>query len=412
MIFSMFSCEKKQPQVVLPVISTMAISGISASTAISGGDITDDGGAAIISKGVCWNTTVDPTIEDSKTTEIGNSLFFTDIITQLSPTTLYYARAYATNSAGTGYGKSIAFTTLGDIPLVTQVAVNPLINTATLNVSVNPNYLSTTVTIEWGSTISYGNTTTLPQIPVSDSTSVNVSADLSGLTPSTTYHYRIRATNELGTKTTNDFIFTTYVVSDIDSNFYHSVTIGTQTWMTENLKTTRYSNGDIIGTTSSPRLNIAGEDTPKYQWAYDGDEANVPIYGRLYTWYAITDSRNVCPTGWHVPSDDEWTTLTTCLGGEAVAGDKLKETGTVHWASTDTQTNNESGFTALPGGFRNGYESKFFGIWYYSYWWSSTSLVTGTVSSSWDRDISNSGMNIQRVCCPKMSGLSIRCIKD
>lgn len=104
---SIFSCEKKQHQVVPPVITTMAISMISATTAISGGEITDEGGTAIISKGVCWNTTADPTIENSKTTEIGNSLFFTNIITQLSPNTLYFARAYATNSAGTGYGKSI-----------------------------------------------------------------------------------------------------------------------------------------------------------------------------------------------------------------------------------------------------------------------------------------------------------------
>lgn len=411
-IISIFSCEKKQPQVVPPVITTMAISMISATTAISGGEITDEGGTAIISKGVCWNTTADPTIENSKTTEIGNSLFFTNIITQLSPNTLYFARAYATNSAGTGYGKSIAFTTLGDIPLVTQVDVNLLINTAIINVSVNPSYLSTTVIIEWGPTTSYGNTTNPAQIPVTENTSVNVSVDLSGLTPGTTYHFRTKITNELGTITGNDLIFTTYAVSDIDSNFYHAVSIGTQTWMSENLKTTRYNNGDIIGTTSSPRSSISGESTPKYQWAYDGNETNVSIYGRLYTWYAITDSRNVCLTGWHVPTDDEWTTLTTYLGGESVAGGKLKETGTVHWFSTDTEATNESGFTALPGGCRNSYESSFFGIWYYSFWWSSTSLVSGSLSSSWNRDISNGGINIQRVSWPKMSGFSVRCVKN
>jgi uncharacterized protein (TIGR02145 family) len=411
-IILIFSCEKKQPQPVPPVISTMAISMISASTALSGGVITDEGGTTIISRGICWNTTVDPTIENSKTTESGNTLFFTNVLTQLLPSTLYYVRAYATNSAGTGYGKSMAFTTLGSIPSVTQVDVNQLINTATLTVSVYPNYLPTTVIIEWGTTIKYENTTTPMQIPVTGNTSVNVSVDLSDLTPGTTYHVRIKATNELGTKTGNDVIFTTYVVSDIDSNFYHAVTIGTQTWMSENLKTTKYNNGDIIGTTSSPRSSIAAESNPKYQWAYDGIETNVAIYGRLYTWYAVTDDRNVCPTGWHVPTDDEWTILTTYLGGENVAGGKLKETGTVHWFSTDAETTNETGFTALPGGCRISNDSAFYGIWFDGYWWSSTSLVTGSVISSWDRDIANGSMKIQRAGWPKMSGLSVRCVKD
>ena len=99
-----------------------------------------------------------------------------------------------------------------------------------------------------------------------------------------------------------------YSLQDIDGNVYdNTVTIGTQIWMTENLRTTRYSNGDSIGTTT---LDISGESTPKYQWAYDGNESNVATYGRLYTWYAVTDSRNVCPVGWHVPSDAEWTEWT------------------------------------------------------------------------------------------------------
>src|SRR5688500_14669040 len=117
-------------------------------------------------------------------------------------------------------------------------------------------------------------------------------------------------------------------VTDIEGNVYHTVTIGTQVWMAENLKTTKYRNGDLIGTTIPATLDISSESAPKYQWAYNGEESIVATYGRLYTWYAVTDSRNVCPTGWHVPSDAEWTTLTTYLGGESVAGDKLKENGT------------------------------------------------------------------------------------
>ena len=108
-------------------------------------------------------------------------------------------------------------------------------------------------------------------------------------------------------------------VKDIDGNIYRTITIGTQVWMAENLKTTRYRNGDLIGTTTPATLVIEGESAPKYQWAYDGNESNVATYGRLYTWYVATDSRNVCPIGWHVPTDAEWTVLTefTALPGGA-----------------------------------------------------------------------------------------------
>src|SRR5664279_2839934 len=120
------------------------------------------------------------------------------------------------------------------------------------------------------------------------------------------------------------------LIENIDGNVYTSVNIGTQVWMVGNLKTTKYSNGELIGTTTPATLDISLETTPKYQWAYDGNESDVSIYGRLYTWYAVTDSRNICPTGWHVPTDAEWTTLNTYLGDDSVAGGKLKETGITH----------------------------------------------------------------------------------
>ena len=117
--------------------------------------------------------------------------------------------------------------------------------------------------------------------------------------------------------------------------------------MAANLKTTRYLNSDLIGTTALATKDISVENEPKYQWAYAGDESNVSTFGRLYTWHAITDSRKVCLTGWHVPTDSEWTTLTTYLGGESVTGGKLKETGTFHWSSPNSGATNDSVFTAL-----------------------------------------------------------------
>ena len=197
-------------------------------------------------------------------------------------------------------------------------------------------------------------------------------------------------------------------VTDIDGNLYHTVTIGTQTWMKENLKTTKYRNGDLIGTTTPASLNIIDESTPKYQWAYDGNISNVATYGRLYTWYAVTDSRNVCPVGWHVPSDAEWTELTDYLGGEDVASGKLKETGTTHWSDPNEGATNETGFTALPGGFRfdNG---SFDVIGGYGYWWSATE---SDAASGWYRLMNCGNAYVFRSNYLKVVGVSVRCIRN
>jgi uncharacterized protein (TIGR02145 family) len=199
-------------------------------------------------------------------------------------------------------------------------------------------------------------------------------------------------------------------VIDIDGNIYHIVTIGTQVWMIENLKTTKYRNGDLIGTTTPSTLDISSESTPKYQWAYNGEESNVAAYGRLYTWYAAIDSRNVCPTGWHMPTDADWTTLTTYLGGESGAGAKLKETGTAHWQSPNTEATNVSGFTAVPGGFRSADGLIVFNsLGDYVYWWSSSEL---NADAAWIRFLYYTNSDAGRIGAGKGNGISVRCLKD
>jgi len=240
--------------------------------------------------------------------------------------------------------------------------------------------------------------------------SENYIINLSGLTPGTTYYARAYATNNVGTAYGNIVSFTTKEsVIDIEGNVYPIVTIGTQTWMTENLKTTKYRNGNSIGTTIPASLDIQAEISPKYQWAYASSESNVATYGRLYTWYAATDSRNICPTGWHVPTDTEWTTLTTFLGGESVAAGKLKETGTSHWLSPNTGATNSSGFTALPGGFRINYFGTFYNIGKYGGWWSSTEYSTVNARL---RSMLNDASSVGRDHLGKLRGLSVRCVKD
>jgi uncharacterized protein (TIGR02145 family) len=198
-------------------------------------------------------------------------------------------------------------------------------------------------------------------------------------------------------------------VTDVDGNVYNTITIGTQTWMAENLKTTKYRNGDTIGTTIPEILNVSGEPTAKYQWAYQGNEGIAAVYGRLYTWNAITDSRNVCPTEWHVPSDAEWTVLSNFLGGENIAGGKVKEAGTLHWAPPNTGATNESGFNALPGGIR-GIDGLFSYYSGYAGWWSSTEIG---VNSAWYRNVVYNSDTLKRDnYCLRSNGFSVRCLKD
>jgi uncharacterized protein (TIGR02145 family) len=197
--------------------------------------------------------------------------------------------------------------------------------------------------------------------------------------------------------------------TDGDNNNYPVVEIGTQTWMAENLKTTKYSTGDLIGTTSPATLNIISEITPRYQWAYAGNEDNVSVYGRLYTGYAITDNRNVCPAGWHVPSRTEWLIMSEYLGGESVTGNKLKETGQVHWSSPNMAATNKTGFTALPGGFRS-FDGVFGYIGAYGSF-NSTTEDTLHPGNTFYCSLSN---NLTTIFWwgSMYNGISVRCIKN
>jgi uncharacterized protein (TIGR02145 family) len=195
-------------------------------------------------------------------------------------------------------------------------------------------------------------------------------------------------------------------VTDIDGNEYNIVTIGTQEWMVQNLKTTKYRNGDQI-------INI----TDNSEWSsittgaycnYENNANNTNIYGRLYNWNAVNDSRNIAPLGWHVATDADWETLIEFLGGENIAGGKLKEAGTTHWGSPNTGATNESGFTALPGGER-WTDGSFDDLGNFGYWWTATSNdITKAYFYYPDDDIPN----IYRKTGDKISGLSVRCIKD
>ena len=198
----------------------------------------------------------------------------------------------------------------------------------------------------------------------------------------------------------------TVTVKDIDSNLYHTVTIGTQVWMVENLKTTRYRNGESIANVTDNTL-WSTLTTGAY-CNYENTANNAATYGCLYNWFAIKDSRNIAPTGWHVSTDADWSALLTYLGGSSSAGIKLKEKGTTHWTTPNTGATNSSGFTALPAG-RRITAGDFSDVKTYGYWWSSTE---NSASNAWGRTMSYTNNTVSSYDRAKSYGLSVRCVKD
>jgi len=204
-----------------------------------------------------------------------------------------------------------------------------------------------------------------------------------------------------------DEIISDSSIIDVDGNVYHSILIGSQIWMVENLKTTKYRNGDLIPNDSSNSA-WANSTTGAY-CNYNNDSRNSENYGRLYNWYAVNDSRGLAPDGWRVATDADWTVLTDLLGGESVAGGKLKETGTVHWGNPNNGATNEVGFSALPGGYRANFEA-YIGLNSIGSWWTSTA---SSASEGWARGIFNDAVNVDRGgYYEKKMGFSVRCIKD
>ncbi len=211
-------------------------------------------------------------------------------------------------------------------------------------------------------------------------------------------------------------------IIDQEGNQYATFVIGDQEWMAENLRTTSYANGDPIPnvTDQSQWSNLTTG-----AWAhYNNDSQYENPYGKLYNWYTVNDSRNVCPTGWHVPSDAEWSTLVNYLDPNAnggfnfpnTAGGKMKSVGIQFWESPNTDATNESGFSGLPGGARNN-GGVFYGSGFLGSWWSSTAgteVVLGNVilDIAWILELNYSGGDVYRSSFSQAGGLSVRCLKD
>jgi uncharacterized protein (TIGR02145 family) len=310
-----FASCKKQDEGLLPVVNIVSLSALTDNSVNFGCALSNNSGAVVSVQGVCWSTSENPTISDNKTSDsLGRYSRFRSSITELTPVTVYYVRAYVTINDKTSYSEQQSFTTLN-------------------------------------------------------------------------------------------------TVKDNEGNEYHTVKIGSQIWMKENLKVTKFQNGDDIGTTDPPTLNTSRENEPKYQWLMPGDDDYLQTYGRLYTWYTAVDPRNVCPSGWHIPDNGNWHVLLASLYSTVSAGAKMKEAGTAHWTNENTQATNVSGFTALPAGFRLE-DGEFSGTGSSTVFWSSDfysqSQGMCVMLTSWSSYANVDGGSSSE----KIYGYSIRCIKD
>ena len=426
---AIISCKKetKNP----PVLTTKEVWSISQRSARTGGEVLSDGGSPIVSRGVCWSKQVNPTVNDFRTIESGDLGSFISQIT-VNPGTRYYVRAYAINAGGTGYGNQVTFET--------NPILKPSLNTVQIS-SVNLTSAESggLITDDGGGMItekgvcwSTFSSPTVESPHSSEGTGYDLYvSQLTGLLSNTIYYVRAYATNEAGTSYGEELTFRTLseseaeelyqikfnpdleygTVRDVGWNTYKTIQIGTQIWMAENLKTTSYNNLAQIPHVEDSIFWVNTTDDA-FCW-YRNDIASKTLYGALYNWKAVTNG-NLCPVGWHIPTQEEWLILENYLGGEDVAGGRMKETGTWRWMSPNSGASNESGFTALPGGSRS-VSGSFLEIRFRGTWWSSTPAsadsafsVSLTFDSSrlWEGYSGNVGIN------SKDNGLSVRCIQD
>ena len=323
-LFALSGCSKKSKDAaggnaLLPAVTTAVVTHVDFTAATCGGTVSSDGGASVTRRGVCWSKSSDPVVAGAHTVDGSGTGTFESQISGLDTNTLYYVRAYASNSEGTAYGNTELFQTL--------------------------------------KLIIYG------------------------------------------------------PVTDIDGNKYPVIRIGDKLWLQKNLRVKRYRNGDAI-----PEIPADAQWKTLTSGAfcyYDNQESADSVYGKLYNWHTVTDSRGLCPAGWHVAGNEDWEAMGTVLGGNSVAGGKMKLTGTIEggsglWYAPNADATNASGFTGLPGGYRINY-GTYYSLGNVGYFWSATDTAS---VNAWNYILDANNGELKRNYNLKTNGFSIRCCKD
>jgi len=420
-----------------PLVNTNTVNNITCTSAICGGNVTFEGISAVTFRGVCWSTSPNPTINDNHTFDGDGIGSFTSTITGLEPDTTYYVRAYASNNTGTGYGMQQTFTTPIATPLVTTTIVDSITFT-TAHGGGNVTFEGISAVTARGVCWSTSSNPTINDSFTIDSNGLgNFSSFITNLQPQTYYHLRAYATNSAGTAYGNEVNFTTNMdglpcfnaasVDDYDGNTYNTVQIGQQCWMKENLRTTHYANGTNIP------LGSGSSTTTAYYYYPNNDSSLVSTYGYLYNWRAVMNNSNasstnpsgvqgICPNGWHMPSDAEWSQLTNYVGSQSqyICDDDNTYVAsalahTIGWSSSantcsvglEQNSNNATGFSALPAGYHAFGGIHYFGS--YTYFWSVTDCY---YSDAYSRSLRHNYAYVNRNATSISGGLSVRCVKD
>ena len=430
----------------IPDVATLSATLYNGLNMIVISEVTSENCEAISPRGICYSTSPNPTVSDLHTNHFIGLGTINDTIIELNTGTTYYVRAYATNSLGTAYGEELSVTT-PTLPTVTTTTVtNIAATTATCggNVTDDGGAIVTARGVCW----STNPNPTILDIHTMDGNGIGgFTSNLTNLIRNTTYYVRAYAANSVGTAYGLELSVTTLIagdgdpcpgtptLTDIDGNTYNTVLIGNQCWMKENLRTTKYATGTSIsqGSTTSTSTSTA-------YWYYpDNYSSNMSTYGLLYNWKAVMRNsssssanpsgvKGICPTGWHIPSDAEWTQLTDYVSSQSqyVCGSDNTQiakalASTTFWGGNTTtcavgntpSNNNATGFSALPAGYYHinysSSASSYQGINTGAYHWSATESSSNNVYVS---NLFSSHANVYRSTASKTNGNSVRCIKD
>jgi len=405
-----------------PVVLTLDIHSYEQNTVMADGEVIIDGGSEVTQRGMCWSLHTNPTIESQISIEGSGTGKFTSLVTGMIPGTKYYVRAYASNEVGTSYGDEVSFTFIG----------KPVVDLT------NPTHVTNLTAYCGGGIVSDGGADIIDKGFFLDKTgntlpdssfihqfismgpgNKSYSRMLRGLSPGTEYYLWAYAINQVGVTYSEAVMFNTLpvekgtLVDERDGREYQTIKLDDQWWMAENLNI-----GEMILSSKYQRNNSIIE-----KYCYDNNEDNCDIYGGLYQLRemmqyqaydekSVGTTRGICPTGWHLSTDLEWQKLEYKLGMDPadldVHGERwtnsgmLKESGTSHWHSTNTNASNETGFTAMPGGF-----------WYHNGWFGDEGQTAYFWdASSWYRRIYHNSEKIGRYGHDPFCAMSVRCVKN
>lgn len=420
----------------LPTVSTNFVTIFTSNSAVLGGNVTSDGNTIVTERGVCYDTTQNPTTSNNKTVIGSGTGTFSTTVTGLTANTTYYVRGYAINSQGTAYGTQVSFTTssLFSLPTVTTESVTTYTtNSAVLGGNVT-NDGNAIVTERGVCCNTSQNPTTANNKTSIGSGTGTFSATVTGLSANITYYVRAYAINSQGTAYGNQITFTTAAsdnptgifTDSRDGQVYKWVQIGNQVWMAENLASTQFNDGfDIPNVTDNPPWSAL--TTGAYCWYNNNAATYKNLYGALYNWYAVKTGK-ICPLGWHVPSDGEWTILENYLITNGynydgtITGNKIAKSlsATSNWTISATigapgnnlTANNKSGFSALPSGLRGAPDYYFTSAGNFTIWWSSTEYTEYSNTLVWIRSNGNNAGITRFGSGNYQGGYSVRCVKD